>query len=212
MNQFYIYFPMLIFIFILWFKDLSLSFAAPFKIKTLSIITLSILITRYIALFILCLAENIKLLYFLKPFYFASFIAVPVLILCTIYIIFKNNKINFLYVFLLEFIALILYIITLYYFNIVIKVDSSIGFIMLFNNESAYYLYLIEISIILLLILYLGNIKNFDKAAWISAAVIVLIIEVLLIIMKIRILPEYLAGELITLIVFGKALNMVKKQ
>ncbi|QAT39032.1 hypothetical protein [Clostridium sp. JN-9] len=203
---------MLIFIFIIWFKDLSLSFAAPFKIKTLSIITLSILITRYIALFILCLAENIKLLYFFKPFYFASFIAVPVLILCTIYIIFKNNKINFLYVFLLEFIALILYIITLYYFNIVIKVDSSIGFIMLFNNESAYYLYLIEISIILLLILYLGNIKNFDKAAWISAAAIVLIIEILLIIMKIRILPEYLAGELITLIVFGKALNMVKKQ
>lgn len=212
MNQFYIYFPMLIFIFILWLRDLNLSFSAPVKIKTLSIITLSILITRYIVLFILCLAENIKLLYFLKPFYFANFIAVPVLILCTIYIIFKNNKINFLYVFLLEFIVLMAYIITLYYFNIVIKVDSSIGFIMLFNNESAYYLYLIEISIILLLILYLGRKGNLDKAVWTAAAVIVLIIEVLLIIMKIRILPEYLAGELVTLIVFEKALNMVKKQ
>lgn len=212
MNQFYIYFPMLIFIFILWFRDLSLSFAAPVKIKILSIITLSILITRYIVLLILCLAENIRLLYFLKPFYFANFIAVPVLILCTIYIIFKNNRINFLYVFLLEFIVLIAYIITLYYFNIVIKVDSSIGFIMLFNNESAYYLYVIEISIILLLILYLGRKGNLNKAVWTAAAVIVLIIEVLLIIMKIRILPEYLAGELVTLIVFEKALSMVKKQ
>jgi hypothetical protein len=83
---------------------------------------------------------------------------------------------------------------------------------MLFNNESAYYLYLIEISIILLLILYLGRKGNLDKAVWTAAAVIVLIIEVLLIIMKIRILPEYLAGELVTLIVFQKALNMVKKQ
>jgi hypothetical protein len=119
---------------------------------------------------------------------------------------------NFLYVFLLEFIVLIIYIITLYYFNIVIKVDNSIGFIMLFNNESAYYLYLIEISIILLLILYLRRKGNGDKLIGIFAAVIVLMIEVLLIIMKIRILPEYLAGELATLIVFEKALDKVKKQ
>ncbi|MDF2881357.1 MAG: hypothetical protein K0R54_1914 [Clostridiaceae bacterium] len=212
MNQFYIYFPLLILIFILWLKDLNLSFAAPVKIKTLSIITLSILITRYIVLFILCLADNIRLIYLLKPFYFANFIAIPTLILCTIYIISKNNKMNFLYVFLLEFIVLIIYIITLYYFNIVIKVDNSIGFIMLFNNESAYYLYLIEISIILLLILYLRRKGNGDKLIGIFAAVIVLMIEVLLIIMKIRILPEYLAGELATLIVFEKALDKVKKQ
>lgn len=114
--------------------------------------------------------------------------------------------------FILELIILIAYIITLYYFNIVIKVDRSIGFIMLFNNESAYYIYLIEISIILLLILYLRRRGNCHKAVLTVTAVIVLIIEVLLIIMKIRILPEYLAGELVTLFVFEKALNMVKKQ
>lgn len=212
MNQFYIYFPMLLLIFIFWFKDLNLSFYAPIKIKTLSIITLSILITRYIVLFILCLSNNIRFLYLLKPFYFTNFIAVPALILCTIYIIFKNSRTSFLYVFALEFIALIVYIIILFYFSIIIKVDSNIGFTMLFKNELAYYTYLIEISIILLLILYLRRNGKEGKIIWIAVADIVLIIEVMLTIMKLRFLPEYLAGELITLIVFGKALDMIQKQ
>lgn len=107
--NFYIFAFLLLFIFFFLIKGLQYSLKAPFKIKLLSTIVLTILFLRYVSVAILFFSQNIRYLYLFKPVYLSYLVCVPIIFLIVIYIFGRTEKINFTVVWWVSFVLFLCY-------------------------------------------------------------------------------------------------------
>lgn len=184
------------------------------KIRILSLIVFSILLLRYATLLILFYSSKITYLYNLKYSFSLQLCAIPVLISIIIYIVIRNNKISFNYVYLLAITFLFIYI------GIVLKnevslrmfMDYKFGYYMYFVNEYilVYYGAINLIALIFTIwMLYESNDKRTIYLCIFSA--LVSVIEVVATLMGIRVMPQYLLGELCWISALVYSIKRIKK-
>jgi hypothetical protein len=117
-----IYFLLLLIMGLLLYQGLISSLIyAPRKIKILSVIALSLMIARYVALLILFVVKNLNYLYLLKFGVYTNFLCLPICGVISIMIFSKNNKIK------LAKIIFICAILAIVYGSMVFKSTSNIN-------------------------------------------------------------------------------------
>lgn len=201
--MFYLYtFLLLILTCIICFS-LMISLKLPKKIKVLSIITFSTLLLRYITLLILFYSSKITYLYNLKYSFFLQLSGIPIVIMMIAYIIIKNNKINFNYLYLFAVIFLFIYLGIIFKNAVVLSmfVKFRFGYYMYFINDyiKVYYGAINLIALIFSIsLLYEKN----DKISVILScfAALVSVSEIVIMLIGINLMPQYLFGELLWII------------
>lgn len=215
MSIYYIYLSLILLIFILIYSgiDCSLKFT-PIKIKVLGTILLSLLGFRYIALLILLLTKNMRYLYLLKPLIFLNLLCIPILAFLSLYILARNDKIKFNYVFVILSILL-----AAYGFIIVVLPSSiyslgSMGYYMTIESGTIVYgVYLLINTILFLYSITLLGRKNINKPGIVIFLIsaLITIIELITRSSNINILPSLIIGDVLWIIVINFALYRFKK-
>lgn len=170
------------------------------KIRILSVIVFSILLLRYATLLILFYSSKITYLYNLKYSFSLQLCVIPILISIIMYIVIRNNKINFNYVYLLAIIFLFVYIGIVLRNEVSLRMftDYRFGYYMYFANEYIL-VYYGAINLIALIfnvwMLYESNDKRIIYLCIFSA--LISVIEVVVSLMGIKVMPQYLLGELL---------------
>lgn len=215
MNVYYFYVILLLLVFVLLYYGISYSLKfAPLKIKILSLSALSLISLRYVALIILLFSANIKNLYLLKPLTFFNLLAVPVLALTAIYILFRNDKINFNYCLILSAVLVPLYILLILNISINIEIFKNLGYIIQFNNKNIQYgIYLIINTIYLFTaVIFIDN-KNANKLGvkLIMLSSLAVIVETILNTSGIALFPYLIFGDILWIITIDYALSKLRK-
>jgi hypothetical protein len=129
MLNLYIYLILqLLVVFLIYYGFTFIKRYAPPKIRILSVSVFALLITREISLLILFLWENIMYLHLLKPFVFLNLVAVPLAALICLYILARNDKVNFSYSFVVAAILLITYILFINKIPQVVQSSERFGY------------------------------------------------------------------------------------
>ncbi|ERI92614.1 hypothetical protein HMPREF1982_02223 [Clostridiales bacterium oral taxon 876 str. F0540] len=166
------------------------------------------------ALIILLFSANIKNLYLLKPLTFFNLLAVPVLALTAIYILFRNDKINFNYCLILSAVLVPLYILLILNISINIEIFKNLGYIIQFNNKNIQYgIYLIINTIYLFTaVIFIDN-KNANKLGvkLIMLSSLAVIVETILNTSGIALFPYLIFGDILWIITIDYALSKLRK-
>lgn len=85
---------LLIMVFLLYQGITSSLGYAPKKIKMISVVALTLMLFRYIALIILFIMKNQSYLYLLKPVVYTNLLCIPICGIISFFIFAKNNKIR----------------------------------------------------------------------------------------------------------------------
>lgn len=213
--MFYIYvFMLLVIIFVVTFSFKYL-IKLPKKIKVLSITAFIILFLRYAALLILLYSSRITYLYNLKYSFFAHLCGIPMLILIVLYIIIRNNRLNFSYLYLLAGMFISTYIGIILKNEVVLAMfsDYKFGYYMHFKNQyiMIYYAAVNLVAIMISLSMIYGS--NDKKAVCLSNfAALVSVSEVTAMIMGIMLMPQYLFGELLWVVLLLYLITKIKRR
>lgn len=209
---YYIFLLLIIFLCLFTIKrNLSVS---PKKIKIYLTIIITLLLIRHIGLFILCLIESSKYIYYLKPIIYLDDISLPLMILAITYVYLRSEKLKFTGSYFILTVVAAIYFIIIYMSKIMVKVSYIYGFIISIDNEiiiSMFALILLGIMLIINVLLLDKKYAN-KKGIWfIIVAIMVVMIEKVIMIGGVRIFPYSVIGELIFLIIINIVLNGFKK-
>lgn len=214
MLDFWYYLPMLLLILFFWYICLNLSYYSPKKIRTYSVMVLMILIFRYMALLIMFFADNIKLLYLLKPLYFLNYLCVPMMALCLLYVFIRNSKINFSKAFIVAGILAVGYVALIMLNPVATHMVRDLGYSMDFIHMSISSWAYVGINLaILLSALYFENKRGvLRQGMWLMmASAAIAISETIMAMMGMKLMPADLLSELMWFITLWYGLKKVKK-
>ena len=213
MNFAYYIFLLLI-IFLCFFTIKRNLLVSPKKIKIYLTIVIILLLIRHIGLFILCIIESSKYIYYFKPIIYLDNIAVPLMILAITYVYLRSEKLKFTGSYFILIGAIFIYSIIIYISKIIVNVSYIYGFIISIDKE----ILLSMFSLILLGIMLIINVLLLDKkyvnkkGIWfIIVAIMVVMIEKVIMLGGIRIFPYSVIGELIFLVVINLVISGFKK-
>jgi hypothetical protein len=193
--------------------DISKKYSPP-KIKVLSNIVFSLLLTREISLLILFFWENIMYLYLLKPFVFINLICFPLTAVICLYIFLRNDRINFSYSFIILGILLFFYIVLIIIMPHGVQISEQYGYyISLLDPLPAAYFYIAFNSIVMIIcILGIGKPMTNNAGLYIIALIaLASIAEMLLSLIGIELLVHSIIGDICWVSVLNYALLRLKK-
>ena len=101
----------------------------PIKIRRFYLVSLSIIVVRYLSLLSLWLIQVQRIIYFIKVLTQLSLMAIPLLVLAAIYIFLRDENRSFDYNYAFMVILFLGYCVISIFYKLDIKVDSVLGFI-----------------------------------------------------------------------------------
>ena len=211
----FIYLCILLFIIIFSLYLLYLSYKkCPIKIQKFYIVTLSIIVLRYLSLLSLCIIQRQATIYFIKVLTQLTFIGIPLSILAAIYIFLRDEKRTFDYNYSFMIILFLGYFIMNIIYKLEIKVDNIFGFIVVYKEIlTPSLIYLIIISSLSVVTLLFSDKPYSNKVGMrlLLISLIVTVIEFIIFLGGIKIFPYPLIGEVCILCCSYKAINTFKK-
>ncbi|MFA9397490.1 MAG: hypothetical protein ACERKV_04390 [Clostridiaceae bacterium] len=205
-----IYSLLLIFLIALVLMGFFYAYKSPIKLKVIAYISLILFFAKIIALVILILANNQAYLYLIKPLYSLDIIAIPAMILLSIIVICKKNKVDIKY-YISFFILLVLsYLVVIIKFTSCTILTNGLIYSYRYNEL---YLYEILFLFFMLIFLIMENMINLtSKIVFIFyLACFISCIDNFLYILVPKFLPEYVVGEILFVLVFDLCLKEVKR-
>ena len=155
-----IYFLLLLIMILLLFKGIISSLVyAPKKIKIISIMALTLMTFRYIALIILFIIKNQNYLYLLKPLVFINLLCIPLVGIISISIFSRINKIKLKRILLMCVMLSIAYFVVIYKTPSNINISNNCGYIIELQLE--FYIYIL--MVIINSIFFIKGIKLYNK-------------------------------------------------
>ena len=144
----------------------------PVKIQKFYLITLTIMLIRYLSLLSLWIVQYQKIIYIIKTLTQLTFVGMPLLSLACFYIYLRDENRKFDYNYIFMVIIFLVYIFINIFYKMDIKLDSIFGFIVSYktlflldkpyNNSSGMVFLLISLIITISeFIIFLGGIKIF---------------------------------------------------
>ncbi|EGO88195.1 hypothetical protein G8S49_04675 [Clostridium botulinum C] len=210
----YIYLILLIFMLFIIYKGFKDNIKkSPHKIKIISAFVFIIMGIRYLTLIIFFFMGNIRYLYLLKGNYFFNFIGIPLIGLITIYIVMRDYKVKFSYIFPLTIILSITYGFIIYNYPAIIKADILYGYYMHF--EKIPYLYVICMVINVLFIVITMNIykNNLDKKniIFIISSSLISILETMMFLIGYGIFIELIIGDIAWILTLDYGISKLRR-
>lgn len=214
----YTYITLLLLIIIAIFLGIKLCIQVPNKIKIISCITLILLFLRYISLLIMFLDSNIKNIYMLKSFYFLYFACVPILGAISLYILLRNDNINFQYVVIISFIYIFIYCVFILkiHANVVLFYNYNFGYVISLANNY-WYVDAIYLFINVAFLITSVNIFNKDRSDKIGSTLVIFaaLTTIVIIIFPYlfnNFIPQYCFNELLWVIVLDYCLAKIGRK
>lgn len=187
---------------------------APKKIRIFLGLSLIVLFIKNLVLILMCIIKNIEIIYILKNFIYLDYLVIPVIALNLYYIYLRFDNINFNIIYHIGIISIIIYLIFIYKIDGVVKLDASIGYFIVLNNESI----IKAILIFIIGMLLLGGAVFLDKPHSNKTGIIItmivlgfMIIEHILIIFKLWLFPYCIISEILLLFVINNSLDTFNK-
>ena len=210
----FIYLCILLFmiIFSLYLIYLS-SNKCPKKIRKFYLVSLSIIVVRYVSLLSLWLVQRQRIIYFIKIFTQLNFLAIPLLILAAIYIFLRDEKRRFDYNYTFMIILFLGYCLINIFYNLDIRVDTVFGFMVSYKEilvPNLIYLIVISSFVVITLLFVDKPYSNTSGMKLLLVSLIITVIEFIIFLGGIRIFPYPLIGEVCIIGCSYKAISTFK--
>lgn len=210
----FIYLCILLFmiIFSLYLIYLS-SNKCPKKIRKFYLVSLSIIVVRYVSLLSLWLVQRQRIIYFIKIFTQLNFLAIPLLILAAIYIFLRDEKRRFDYNYTFMIILFLGYCLINIFYKLDIRVDTVFGFMVSYKEilvPNLIYLIVISSFVVITLLFVDKPYSNTSGMKLLLVSLIITVIEFIIFLGGIRIFPYPLIGELCIIGCSYKAISTFK--
>ncbi|MBS5822900.1 MAG: hypothetical protein KID00_03400 [Clostridium argentinense] len=173
---------------------------APKRIKNMTVITLILVLSKYISLLLLYLNQKVPYIYLLKPIIFLEIVYLPVIGFICIYIFSRNNKIKLNYFYIISTIFLLIYFFITIKAPIKTVLSQLYGYTIILEKDYNMYLILCIINTIYFVMgikAYKYKYSNKIGALFIIISSIVTITSVLLTVVDIRFFGAKLIGEIL---------------
>ncbi len=210
----FIYLCILLFmiIFSLYLIYLS-SNKCPKKIRKFYLVSLSIIVVRYVSLLSLWLVQRQRIIYFIKIFTQLNFLAIPLLILAAIYIFLRDEKRRFDYNYTFMIILFLGYCLINIFYKLDIRVDTVFGFMVSYKEilvPNLIYLIVISSFVVITLLFVDKPYSNISGMKLLLVSLIITVIEFIIFLGGIRIFPYPLIGEVCIIGCSYKAISTFK--
>ena len=210
----FIYLCILLFmiIFSLYLIYLS-SNKCPKKIRKFYLVSLSIIVVRYVSLLSLWLVQRQRIIYFIKIFTQLNFLAIPLLILAAIYIFLRDEKRRFDYNYTFMIILFLGYCLINIFYKLDIRVDTVFGFMVSYKEilvPNLIYLIVISSFVVITLLFVDKPYSNISGMKLLLVSLIITVIEFIIFLGGIRIFPYPLTGEVCIIGCSYKAISTFK--
>jgi hypothetical protein len=186
---------------------------APNRIKFICTGIFAAMLLRYGSIIIFTISEDMRYLYLLKPLYFLNFLCILIAALTSIYILMRNDKIKFLYMFPLSLILILIYGYLIYKYPARLGLNIIYGYhIEFIGNPYIYigYMLMNVFFIILSMNIYRANIDK-KGIIFIVSASIGTILETMLYVLGKGIFIHLIIGDLLWMVTLNYAISKLKK-
>ena len=210
----FIYLCILLFmiIFSLYLIYLS-SNKCPIKIRKFYLVSLWIIVIRYLSLLSLWLIQSQRIIYFIKVLTQLNFVAIPLLILAAIYIFLRDEKRRFDYNYTFMIILFLGYCLINIFYKLDIRVDTVFGFMVSYKEilvPNLIYLIVISSFVVITLLFVDKPYSNISGMKLLLVSLIITVIEFIIFLGGIRIFPYPLIGEVCIIGCSYKAISTFK--
>lgn len=211
----FIYLCLLLFIvsFTLYIISLDLRYS-PKKIKTFYLIVLIPLILKILVLLMNTVIEQQKIIYLLRHFIFLDFVTIPLLILTTLYIFLRDEKIKFNINYIFLILIALGYVVLMILQPLDIIINKQFGFVVIFQNNlisSLIYLIIIASLVVYTLLFVDKPYCNSLGMKVLLVSEIVIITEFILNLGGIKFIPYPIISNIAILIPVLMAIRTFKK-
>ena len=185
----------------------------PKKIRKFYLVSLSIIVVRYVSLLSLWLVQRQRIIYFIKIFTQLNFLAIPLLILAAIYIFLRDEKRRFDYNYTFMIILFLGYCLINIFYKLDIRVDTVFGFMVSYKEilvPNLIYLIVISSFVVITLLFVDKPYSNTSGMKLLLVSLIITVIEFIIFLGGIRIFPYPLIGELCIIGCSYKAISTFK--
>ena len=184
----------------------------PIKIRKFYLVSLLIIVMRYLSLLSLWLIQRQRVIYSIKILTHLNFVAIPLLILAAIYIFLRDEKRKFDYNYIVMIILFLGYFIINAFYKLDIRVDTIFGFIVNYKVLIPNLIYLIVISsFVIITILFVDKqYSNTCGMRLLLISLIITVIEFIIFLGGFRIFPYLLVGEMCIIGCSYKAISTFK--
>ncbi len=184
----------------------------PIKIRKFYLVSLLIIVMRYLSLLSLWLIQRQRVIYSIKILTHLNFVAIPLLILAAIYIFLRDEKRKFDYNYIVMIILFLGYFIINAFYKLDIRVDTIFGFIVNYKVLIPNLIYLIVISsFVIITILFVDKqYSNTCGMRLLLISLIITVIEFIIFLGGFRIFPYPLLGEICIIGCSYKAISTFK--
>ncbi len=210
----FIYLCILLFIIIFSLYLIYLSYnKCPIKIRKFYLVSLSIIVVRYLSLLSLWLIQVQRIIYFIKVLTQLSLMAIPFLVLASIYIFLRDENRNFDYNYIFMVILFLGYCVINIFYKLDIRIDSVFGFIVNYRElliPSLIYLIIISSFVVITLLFIDKPYSNTSGMRLLLISLIITVVEFIIFLGGVRIFPYPLIGEVCILVCSYKAISTFK--
>lgn len=185
----------------------------PKKIRKFYLVSLSIIVVRYVSLLSLWLVQRQRIIYFIKIFTQLNFLAIPLLILAAIYIFLRDEKRRFDYNYTFMIILFLGYCLINIFYKLDIRVDTVFGFMVSYKEilvPNLIYLIVISSFVVITLLFVDKPYSNTSGMKLLLVSLIITVIEFIIFLGGIRIFPYPLIGEVCIIGCSYKAISTFK--
>ena len=185
----------------------------PSKIRKFYLVSLLIIVVRYLSLLSLWLIQRQRIIYFIKVLTQLSLVGMPLLVLAAIYIFLRDENRSFNYNYTFMILLFLVYVVINIFYKLDIKVDSIVGFIVSYREiliPSLIYLILISSFVVISLLFIDKPYSNTNGMKLLLVSLIITVIEFVIFLGGIRIFPYPLLGEICILGCSYKAITTFK--
>lgn len=185
----------------------------PSKIRKFYLVSLLIIVVRYLSLLSLWLIQRQRIIYFIKVLTQLSLVGIPLLVLAAIYIFLRDENRSFNYNYTFMILLFLVYVVINIFYKLDIRVDSIFGFIVSYREiliPSLIYLILISSFVVISLLFIDKPYSNTNGMKLLLVSLIITVIEFVIFLGGIRIFPYPLLGEICILGCSYKAITTFK--
>lgn len=186
---------------------------APSKIKIMCIFVFTGVALRYFTLIIFFGVKNIIHLYFLKPLYFLNLLCIPIGAIITIYILMRNNKIKFSYVFPISGVFILIYLFIIYKYPVEIRLDDLFGYYMKFVKTPYIYIGYMILNVIFMVVAINIYRKTLEKKGicFVIASAFIGILETMVYLIWGGVFISLILGDIFWILTLNYGLYKLKK-
>lgn len=185
----------------------------PIKIRKFYLVSLLIIVVRYLSLLSLWLIQRQRVIYSIKILTHLNFVAIPLLILAAIYIFLRDEKRKFDYNYIVMIILFLGYFIINVFYKLDIRVDTIFGFIVNYKEvliPNLIYLIVISSFVIITILFVDKQYSNTCGMRLLLISLIITVIEFIIFLGGFRIFPYPLLGEICIIGCSYKAISTFK--